>query len=129
MLKHWKIRISYKQWHSNFPRRRRKPKYIRKTESYVFSGFGNGISRRWEWKSTTGRFAPTQFWVCTRKILPVGKEKVDNWEFEHWKLRPLLFSLWFKAFFILSPSANTVFIRELSILLLSFVNKVEFSYH
>ena len=26
------------------------------------------------------------------KISPVGKEKVDNWEFEHWKLRPLLFS-------------------------------------
>ena len=28
----------------------------RKTENYVFSGFGVGISRGWKWKSTTGRF-------------------------------------------------------------------------
>ena len=32
----------------NLPRRGRKPKYEKKTESYVFSGFGNDISRGWE---------------------------------------------------------------------------------
>ena len=49
LIKHWKIVIAYRQWRSNFPRRER-----RKTESYVFSGFGNGIraakneNRRWK---------------------------------------------------------------------------------
>ena len=28
-----------------------------KTESYAFSNFGNGITRRWKRKSTAGRFA------------------------------------------------------------------------
>ena len=34
----------------------------KKTENYVFSSFDNGISRRWERKSTTGRFATVHFW-------------------------------------------------------------------
>ena len=50
----------------------------RKTESYVFSGFGNGIFRGWERKSTTRRFATGQFWPCTWKISFVGKDQVDN---------------------------------------------------
>ena len=45
-----------------------------KTESYVFSGFGNGISRGWERKSTFGRFATDWFWPCTWKISFVGKD-------------------------------------------------------
>ena len=38
LLKHWKIRIAYRQERSNFPRRGRKPKYGKKTESWVLSG-------------------------------------------------------------------------------------------
>ena len=53
----------------------------RKTESYVFSGFGNCISRGWERKSTTERFTTDRFWLCTWKISSVGKDKVNNWEF------------------------------------------------
>ena len=53
----------------------------RKTESYVFSGFDNGISRGWERQSTTGRFAAGLFWPCTWKISTVGKDQLNNWEF------------------------------------------------
>ena len=53
----------------------------RKTESYVFSGFGVGISFGWEWKSTTGRFATSLFWPFTWKTSSVGKDKVNKWEF------------------------------------------------
>ena len=73
-LKHWKIRIAYRQWRSNFPRRGRKPKYGKKTESWVLSGFGNGVSRGWERKSTTGRFATSRLLTVTWKISPVVKD-------------------------------------------------------
>ena len=53
----------------------------RKTESYVFSGFGVSISLGWEWKSTTGRFATGRFWPFTWKTSSVGKDKVNKWEF------------------------------------------------
>ena len=56
----------------------------RKTEIYVFSGFGHDNSRSWERKSTAGRFATGRFcisWVCAWKISSVGKNKVNNWEF------------------------------------------------
>ena len=53
----------------------------RKTESYIFSGFGVSISLGWEWKSTTGRFATSRFWRFTWKTSSVGKDKVNNWEF------------------------------------------------
>ena len=36
-------------------------KYTKRTESYVFSDFGNGVSRGWERKLTTGRFAIGRF--------------------------------------------------------------------
>ena len=39
----------------------------RKTESYVFSAFGVGIFRGWEWKSTTERFVTGRFWPFTWK--------------------------------------------------------------
>ena len=53
----------------------------RKTESYVFRGFGVGISFGWEWNSTTGRFATDRFWPFTWKTSSVGKDKVNKWEF------------------------------------------------
>ena len=76
-----KIRIADGQWGSNFPRREKKPIYKRKTESYVFSGFGVSISLGLEWKSTTGRFVTSWFWLFTWKTSSVGEDKVSKWEF------------------------------------------------
>ena len=50
----------------------------RKTESYVLSGFGNGISRGWKRKSTTGRFATGRFWSGTWMISSVGKDQFNS---------------------------------------------------
>ena len=47
----------------------------RKAESYIFSGSGNGISRDWEGKSTTGRFATGQFWPCSCFFCRKGKSQ------------------------------------------------------
>ena len=76
-LKHKKFRIADRQRGSNFPRREGEENQYtkRKTESYVFSGFGVGISFGWEWKSTTERFAIGRFWPFTWKTSSVGKEK------------------------------------------------------
>ena len=60
-----------------------------KTESYVFSGFGNGISRDWERKSTTGRFATGQFWPFTRMIFLSVRTNSITENFVYWKLGPL----------------------------------------
>ena len=45
----------------NFPWRGTKSDAKRKTESYEFIGSYSGISRGWEWKSATGRFAAGRF--------------------------------------------------------------------
>ena len=55
--------------------------YSKEAESLVFSGFGVSISRGWERKSTTGRFATGRFWPFTWKTSFVGKDKVNRWEF------------------------------------------------
>ena len=81
--KHWKIRIALRQWRSNFPRREENQNTERKTESYVFSGFGNGILAA---KTTTGRFATGRFWPCIWKISSFGAEQVNNWEFRMLKI-------------------------------------------
>ena len=62
----------------------------RKTESYVFSGFGVSISLGWEWKSTTGRFATGRFWPFTWKTSSVGKDKVNKWEFCKFKITTIV---------------------------------------
>ena len=61
-----------------------------KTESHVFSGFGNGISCGWERKSTTRRFATSRFWPCTWKISSDGKVQFNNWQFCILKIRPII---------------------------------------
>ena len=78
-----KIRIAYRQRRSNFPRGGRK----RKFGKCVFSGFGNDISRGWERKSTTERFATGRSWPCTWKISFVGKDQFNNWQFCILKMR------------------------------------------
>ena len=123
--KHWEIRIAYRLWRSNFPRKEGKPIYERKTESYVFSGFSNGIARGWERKSTTGGFATARFWLCTWKISSVGKEKLNNWELWILKITPMIQG--FFLYWALSSTHFTIFIRGLSILLSSFVNKKNLS--
>ena len=100
-----------------------------KPKDTLFNGFGSGISLGWERKSTAGRFASRRFWPCTRKISSIGKDQVNNWEFCILKITPTvcfcsvapLFSAW-----ALAPTYWTIFIRDLSILLFSYVNKVEF---
>ena len=102
----------------------------RKTENFVFSGFGNCISRGWERKSTTGRFSTGRFWLCTWKISSVGKDKVNNWEFCKLKITAIAVLLWFNAFFYLEPLRQRTysqFFSGLAILLFSFVHKVDFS--
>ena len=81
---------------------------IRKTESYVFSGFGNGISRRWERKSTTGKYVTSCFWLFTWKI-SVGQDQVNNWDFWMLKIRPIVcFCGDSKHVSILSLNANAL---------------------
>ena len=61
----------------------------KKTKSYVFSGFGNGISSGWERKSTTRRFAISWFWQCTWKISSLGKDQCNKWQLCLLKIRPI----------------------------------------
>ena len=56
LLKHWNIRITYRQWRSTFLGEEGNQNTKRKSESYAFSGFVDGISRGWERKSTAERF-------------------------------------------------------------------------
>ena len=103
----------------------------RKTESYVFSGFGDSISLGWEWGSTTGRFATNRFWSSTWKTSSVGKDKVNKWEFCKLKITTIevfvimmqrIFSSWEFA-----PTHSTIVIRGLSIHSFSFIDEVGFS--
>ena len=128
LLKYWKTRIAYKQWRSNLEGVKIR-NTERKTESYVFRGFGSGISRGWERKSTAGRFATGRLLPSTWKISSVGKDQFKNWEFCRLKIRPIVcFCSNSTHVFILSALTHfTIFIRGLSILLLSFIIKVDFS--
>ena len=90
LLKNWNIHIdAFRQWRSNFPRKEDNQNTKWKTESYVFSDFGNGISRGWEQKSTTGRFARGRLWLFTWRISSVGEDHFNTWEFCILKLGPL----------------------------------------
>ena len=96
----------------------------RKTESYAFSGFGNGISCGRERQSTTGRFATGRFCVSERFLLSVRTKSITE-NFVHEKLRPLFVFIVINAGFHLAcANALLVSIRRLSILSFSFINKV-----
>ena len=84
----------------------------RKTESFVFNGFGIGISGGWKRKSTTGRFATCQFWPFTGNTSFVGKDKVNKWEYYKLKITAIVRSFCNRAstpFSILSLSANELY--------------------
>ena len=91
----------------------------RKTESYVFSGFGKGIYRGWERKSTTGKFATVRFWLYTLEIPSESKDQISNWEFCMLEIMPIVFVVFQRNFssWALAPTHFTIFIRGLSILL------------
>ena len=96
----------------------------RKIESYAFSGFGNSISCGWERQLTTGRFATGRF--CVPEIFHLSvrtKSITENFFYE--KLRPLFVFIVINACFHLAcANALYIFIRGLSILSFSFINKV-----
>ena len=118
LLKYWRVCIVYRQWRSNFPGKENQNKKSR-TGSYVFSGFGNGISRGWERKSTTNRFATGRFWLCTWKIfifiyifLSVGTNSMTK-NFVYWKLGPLfVFVVIQRMFHLKCANALKIFIRS-----------------
>ena len=119
VLKHSKIYITAaRQWLLKFLRRGRN------TESY--SGFGNGIFRGSERKSTSGRFATSRVWLCTWINFGSRQGKVNNWEFCKLKVTPIVcffndsthFSSW-----ALSPTHFTTFF--LSIYFFAFINNVD----
>ena len=92
LQENWNIRIdAYRQWRWNFLRKEKYQNTKWKTESYVFSGFSNGISRGWERKSTTGRFAIGRLWPFTWMISSAGKDQFNTWEFCILKIRPIGF--------------------------------------
>ena len=119
-----KIRIAYRQGRSNFPRRGRK----RKIGNCVFSDFGNDISRGWERKSTTERFATGRSWPCTWKISFVGKDHFNNWQFCILKIRLIVcFCRDSMHVVILSaPTHYLIFMWGLSILLFSSIMESTF---
>ena len=123
VLKHSKIYITAgRQWLLKFPRRGWN------TESYLLSGFGNGIFRGSERKSTRGRFATSRVWLCTWINFGSRQGKVNNWEFCKLKVTSIVcffndsthFSSW-----ALSPTHFTTFFRGLSIYFFAFINNVD----
>ena len=98
----------------------------RKTEGYEFSGFGNGISRSWERKLKTGGFATGRLWPFTKKISSVAKDQFNSWKFSVLKIRPFIFVV-IQLFYLECTKHLLIFIRGLSILWFSFINKVDFS--
>ena len=90
LLKHWKIRIAYRQWRSNFPVRGRKPKYDQKNRKLRI--------QLWQWY-----FSRLRTKINNWKISSDGEGKVNNWEFCILKVTPIvvfvviqtLFSSWF----------------------------------
>ena len=98
-----------------------------KTERYVISGFGNGISRGWERKSTIVRFATGRFWPCTWKT-SFGKDQFNNWEFFILKVRLIVcFFSDSTHVFILSVSTHfKSFMRGLSIFYFHLLIKLTF---
>ena len=69
--------------------------------------------------------------ICLKKISPVGKDEVDEWEFFKLKIKSIIVFVFINQYILPSwASASTycaIFIRKLSISLFSFVNKVDFS--
>ena len=71
----------------------------RKTESYIFSDFGNDISRDYERKSIIGRFATGHFAPILERFLLTARSKSITENFVHGKLRPSFVFVVFQRIF------------------------------
>ena len=101
--KHWKIPIAYRQWHSNFPRKVRKPNTERKTKSYIFSGFGNGISCSWEQKWQLEDLPLANFGCVSERFLLSVRTKSITKNFVSWKLCLWFVFVVFQLIFYIEP--------------------------
>ena len=89
LLKHWKIRIAFRKWRSNFTSRKTNQNMKRKTESYVFSGFGNCSAADNENRQMEDLPQATDFGrEPERSLLPVRTNSITE-DFACWKLGPL----------------------------------------
>ena len=122
LLKHWKIRIAYRQWRSNFPRRGRKPIYEKKNSKLR-------IQWLWCWHFSRLRTKIDNWKTCYRPISAVYLKY--NREFCNLKITPIVvFVVMIQRIFPSWASVltqRTTFIRRLSIKLFSFINEVSFS--
>ena len=90
----------------------------RKSESDLFSGFGNGSSRRWERIWQMENFSLVNF---------VAKDKINEREFCKLKITPIVFIITIQRIFPswdLALAHRTIAIRGLSTRLFSFINEV-----
>ena len=88
-LLHWKIRIAFRKWRSNFSSRKTNQNMKRKTESYVFSGFGNCSAADNENRQMEDLPQATDFGrEPERSLLPVRTNSITE-DFACWKLGPL----------------------------------------
>ena len=115
LLENWNIRIdAYRQWRWNFLRKEKYQNTKWKTESYVFSGFSNGISRG----------CHSRLWPFTWIISSAGKDQFILYT----ENEAHCFCCDSTHVFILSaPKHFTICIRRLSIFLFSFIHRVDLS--
>ena len=109
LLKHCKIRISYRQWQFNISRRWRKPKYEKTNRKlhiqwlWLIAFLAAENENRQSEVLSQAHFGP----VPDRFLLSVRtKSVIEN--FLYWILWPLLFLQWFNAFFHLE-CANALY--------------------
>ena len=103
LLKHWKILVAYRRWRSNFPRRGRKPNHGKKTESYVFSCFGNGIFQAEKENRQLEDLPQADFGYVPERFLLSVTTKSINENFVYWKLRPSFGFVLFQRIFLSWP--------------------------
>ena len=126
LLKCWKNRIAYGKWRSNFL----EPKYENKNWNLRF---------QWLWwqhliistEIDIVRFATGRFQPSTSKISSFSKDKVDLWEIFTLKITPIVVFVAIQRIVLswaLASTHFTILIRGMSIVLLSFVNEVGFSF-
>ena len=88
-LKHWKIRIAYRQWRSNFPRRGRKPKYGKKNQRLCIVALVMTFLAAENKYRPLEHFSQANFGHEPERFLLSVRTKSVTKNFVHWKLRPL----------------------------------------
>ena len=88
LLVHWKIRIAYRQWRSNWKGRKTKIP-DEKPKVTLSIALGNGISCGWERKSTTWDLVQPDFGRVPERFLLSVRTRTKTENFVHWKPGPL----------------------------------------